>query len=357
MPDMLRIGSLGEQDRRNERNFCINVPTEEGKKVFFRLVESSDILVESSKGGQWKEWGLPDEVLWEHNPALVIVHLSGFGQTGDPRFVSRPGYDAVAQAFACHMQFNGFEDRHPVPAAPYVCDYLGALMGLSAALAAFHKAKETGVGDSIDLAQFEVLLREQGRYIIDYLTYDKHLTPRNRNNTSSDKYAGWGLYKCKDDKYIYAVLTGSGVFRKNIGMLGLEYGSENYPKGSLGSLWGDPGAEELEKRMREYCLSKTAQEIDDEFYERGIPCSMVMNFEDTVDHPHYKAREVYTEWENMNGETIKGVNVVPKFKNHPGKIWRAMPNIGQDNDDILTELGYSQEEIEKLYAEKIIRKD
>ena len=87
-PDMYRMyGDAWSAERRNQRMMTLNIPTDEGKEVLFRLVKDADVLVESSKGGTWKKWGITDEVLWEHNPALVILHISGFGQTGDPTYV------------------------------------------------------------------------------------------------------------------------------------------------------------------------------------------------------------------------------------------------------------------------------
>ncbi len=352
--DPARLAPIGEQDRRNQRSLVLDIPTEQGKKVLLRLVRGADILVESSKGGQWAKWGLTDEVLWEQNPALVIVHVSGYGQSGDPDYVKRPAHDPIAQAFGCHMLFNGFPDRDPITAAPYTGDYYAALLSLGAGLAALYKAKTTGIGESIDTSQFEALVRMQGRYALDYFTNGVPVTEQTRAGKHSDKFAGWGLYGCKDGKFVYIVFVGAGPFSKGLKLLGLEYGSENYPEGSVGCILTSPGAAEIEKRLKEYCLSKTAEEAEAEIVAAGIPCDRVMSYEDAGKHPHYQAREVFVNWESVDGKKLTGVGVFPKFKKNPGQIWRGMPEHGQDSKDILTELGFSEEEIDKLSESKVI---
>ena len=105
-------GGMGaESERRNMRNISFDIPTDEGKKILRALLEDADVFIESSKGGQYARWGLTDDVLWSWNPKLVIAHFSGYGQTGDPDYVSRGCYDPVCQAFSCLMHLNGFADR------------------------------------------------------------------------------------------------------------------------------------------------------------------------------------------------------------------------------------------------------
>ena len=105
-----------EQDRRNQRTISLNIPTPEGKEVFLQLIKEADVFLEASRGGQYDKWGLSDQVLWKQNPALVIIHVSGFGQYGVPEYVSRASFDPVAQAFGCLMHTNGYPDRPPIPA-------------------------------------------------------------------------------------------------------------------------------------------------------------------------------------------------------------------------------------------------
>ena len=354
--DVVRTSMTGDQDRRNQRSLMLNIPSPSGREVFYKLIKDADIFIEASKGGQYAKWGLTDEVLWEHNPALVIVHLSGYGQDGDPDYVSRPSWDPIAQAFAGTMNFNGYPDRPPVPAGPFVGDFISGLLALGAMLAALHKAKQSGQGESIDLAQYEALVRCQVRYPAEYLTSGQKVTSAQRPGNRSDKFAGFGVYECKDGKHIYIVFLGGAVFKAGLEFLGLQYGTDEYPKGSIYSPVGSPGGLKLEEKLLAYMAAKTAEEAENELNAAGVPVSVVMDYETAANHPHYKARHVFHEWESIDGKTVTGVNVIPKFKNNPGQVWRGMPSMGMDNEDILSDLGLQIEEIQKLYEDKVIFK-
>jgi len=112
----------------------LNIPSPEGREVFLKLLKEADIFIEASKGGQHKKWGLTNEVLWQTNPKLVIVHISGFGQDGDEKYIGRPTFDPIAQTFGCYMQLNGFPDRGAIPAVLYVADYITGFFAVTAAL-------------------------------------------------------------------------------------------------------------------------------------------------------------------------------------------------------------------------------
>lgn len=351
--DVVRTGTglFAEQDRRNERSLCLNIPTPEGKQVLLRLIEDVDIYIEASKGGQYDRWGLSDEVLWEHNPKLVIVHISGFGQTGIEEYVTRPSYDPIAQAFGCYMEYNGFPDRPPIPACPQTADYMTGLMASSAALAALHRAEKTGKGESIDVAQFEVLIRFLNRYPIDYINEGIEYPREGDHNAKS---AGFGNYTCKDGKQVYICFLGVGVYKKGCKFLGIEYGTEEFPEGTSLLAPSSKGGQILEEHLKAYVATKTAAEVEEELNKVGVPAQRVMQIKDALVHPQYIAREVFYEWETVKGRKVTGVNVMPKFKNNPGQVWRGCPTIGMDNDVILAELGFSAEEIADLYKSKTI---
>ena len=128
--DVSRIapGMAAQLDRRNMRTIKLNVNTPAGKEVLLRLVREADIFLEASKPGQYKKWGLTDEVLWGENPQLVITHISGFGQWGDPDYVRRASYDPIAQAFSGVMYMNGLPGRRSAPAEVSISDYYLSLI-------------------------------------------------------------------------------------------------------------------------------------------------------------------------------------------------------------------------------------
>lgn len=344
-------GSCWQQDRKNMRNISMNIANEEGKEIFLKMMEETDVFIEASKGGQYERWGLSDEVLWERNPRLVIVHISGFGQTGDPSYIKRPSYDPIAQAFGGYMDMNGFPGMPSMPTNPLTADYVAAFFAFGVSVAAVMKSRETGKGESIDVAQFELLMRTQSRYPIDYTRFGQKFI---KEGSHSNFVAGYGTFTCMDQKEIYLLYLGSGVLQKGLPLMGMTYGSDEVPAGvSLLELDSSAG-QKLEANIKAFCEKHTAEEAEQAFLDAGVPCSRIMSYEDCMINPQYLAREVFTEWEAGNGETIKGVNIVPKLKNFPGQIWRGAPNIGMDNDDILEELGLSKEEIQNLYDKGVI---
>lgn len=344
-----RKSGAWQQDRRNMRSLAMNFTKDEGKEIFLKLMETTDVLIEASVGGRFAKLGLSDEVLWERNPRLVIAHISGFGQTGIPEYVSRASYDPIAQAFGCAMRMNGLPGQPSMPAMPFPADYTAAFYAFGMTLAALLKRQQTNKGESIDLAQFELMMRIQANYPTDYLRYGLDYI---KEGPHSRICAGYGTYTCKDGREIYVLFLNAGVLERGLPLLGLEYGSELFPKGSSFVPVDSPAAEVLEQALEQFCNTHTAEEAEELLASRGVPCSRVLSYDEAVKHPHYQAREVFTTWTAADGKTqIPGVNIVPKLKNYPGQIWRGAPNVGMDNEDILSELGVPQETIDKMYRE------
>jgi L-carnitine CoA-transferase len=125
-----------QQDRRNMRSLCMNYRSGEGREAFLKLIEASDVLIEASVGGSFDRADLSDETLWTRNPGLVIVHISGFGQTGLPQYVQRASFDPIAQAFGCVMRMNGIVGQPSVPAMPFPGDFTAAFYAFGMSLAA-----------------------------------------------------------------------------------------------------------------------------------------------------------------------------------------------------------------------------
>lgn len=353
-PDVRRALSnrCVENDSRNQRNIALNIPTEEGKKILLELVADADIFVECGKGGQYAKWGLTDEVFWEANPRLVIVHFSGFGQAGDPTYVNRPCFDSIAQAYSSYMDANRNPVTAPYPVGPFAGDFMSGLYVTIGALAALIKARETGIGESVDVAQFECLARAQ-QYQSTWLT--DHETREHAGDPSP--MAGYGTFLCADGAYIQLQLTSATFVKKGCELFGLEYGTEEIPEGAAILYTGTPGGDLLRQAMIDYCASHSSDDIQATMIERGLPAQKVNTMADLEKDPHANARHLFDEWTSHHGDTIRSVRPVPVFKNNPTQFWRAAPWVGMDNEDILTQLGHTDEEIQALYDEKIISKD
>lgn len=352
--DMLR--KLGDEfwsaERRNQRMMTLDIPSAQGREVLFRMLPSAHILVESSKGGTWKKWGLTDEVLWEHNPALVIVHVSGFGQTGDPAYISRPAFDPVAQSFSGIASINGMpEPNPPYFLKPFTGDYVTGLMGAWAALAAYIKAKETGKGESIDLSQYESLLRLQGNYLSNGV--NKGIQPPRMGNEDPNNPRK-GSERCKDG-WCYVSAGGAGTIAGLIKLFGMENEPEfQEPLQILNRK--NPAAVRLTEKLSEWCAEHTVDQVESTLSKLGVACSRIMTYKDMLENSHYLARESITTWEDEHlGRTVRGTNAFPYFRNNPSRIYRGGAGYGEDTLDIMQELGYTENEITALLEAGVIK--
>lgn len=354
MPDVrrsLRTRTV-EPDSKNQRNLALNIPSEEGRKIFSELIKDAEIFIECSKGGQYDKWGLTDEVLWEINPALVIVHQSGFGQTGDPDYISRPSYDAIAQAYSSYMDANRNPVTEPYPVGPFIGDFATGFVVALGALAGLVKARATGEGESIDVAQYECLARAQ-QYHSDWLT-DHRVVERAGDPSNM---AGWGTILCSDDAYVQVCIAGAKVIKNACAFFDVRYGTEDIPDGAGMLFRGTPGGDQLRNAMIEYCTSHTSAEVQTSMSAVGLPAQKVNTMEDLENDPHAQARGTFAEWTGFNGDTIRAVATVPKFRKFPTTVWRGAPFWGWDNEEILGQLGYDDAAIQKLYDDKVIAKD
>lgn len=338
-----------ENDRRNMRNLALSIKSEAGRKIFLDLVADADVLIEAHRGDQYVKWGLSDEGLWELNPRLVICHVSGFGTTGLPEYVGRASYDFVAQAFSGYMYANMNPVTPPYTVGPYIGDYATGLFGVIGTLAALYRARETGVGESVDVAQYEAMMRIQE-------DVPDQMAGRPADQAGMAKLAvGTEAYLCKDG-YVQMAIGGAATLKRVLPFLGLEYGSELFPDGSGMVRNGTPGGDVLFKTLTDWCAERTTDEAVEQMDAVGVAATKVNTIKDLAENPHVQARGTLIEMDALKGP-VTVVDAVPKFKNNPNKLWRAAPYQGMDNEVILKEMGYTDDQIAALYDEKTIGND
>lgn len=339
--DGLMIGN----DRRNMHTLAMDIPTPEGRKVFEKLIESTDVLIEANKAGTFTKWGLDDETLWKINPKLVIAHISGYGQSGDPEYVKRPAFDTIGQAFSGYAGLNAKPGELPSFAKPTTCDYFTATMSTIGVLMAYIRAQKTGVGESIDVCMYEALLRFHGFYSVVGFTQGIEPTPF---DGIDPLIAGDTFYKCKDGKYICIFCAGAPVQRL-IQLIGL--GDDPGYKGIPFVMKKNKElADKYVKALREYASQYTSEELEKSLNSQGISCTRLMSYGDMMENSHYQARKSIAEfYAPCVDKNIKAPAPAPKFTKNPQQIWRGGPKHGEDNEVILKDLGYSDEEIKAMY--------
>lgn len=343
---------IKQQERRNQRSVALNYFSDEGKEVLFKLLADADIFIEASKGGTWARKGLTDEVLWEINPRLVIVHVSGFGQTGEPAMVKRAAYDLTVMAYSGYMSQNGTPEQ-PMNPGPYAGDYINTLMILSSSLAALHKVARTGVGESIDVAMYETLLTMGQYYLVDYLNADI-IWPR--PGARNQNLCGIGEYRCNDG-FIGLCLYGVSQNKYLLEAIGLGHlwGTEAIPEDTSGLWLSNPYAREIEEHLEAYLETRSKYDVERDFSEHRIAAQVVMEFPELVKEEHLRLRDNWMEWEMEDGAMFKGLGLFPKFQQTPGQVWRPMPRHGGDTADVLAKLGYTPEQVAELAAAGVVK--
>lgn len=353
VPDMYRVWPQSwSMERRNQRSMCLDIPSPEGRRVLFRLLRDADILVESSRGGTWQKWGLADEVLWEVNPALVVVHISGFGQTGDPAYLRRASFDSIGQAFSGYLAINGFPDPlPPYVTKPYTGDFVAGLFGAWAALAAHLRAKETGKGESIDVAQFEALVRLQASYLTDGL--NKGLQAPRMGNLDTVGACN-GTERCSDG-WIFIAVGGATAVKNMVEFFGLA-GDPDF-EGTIQTITRDKPerARKFNERIQAFCAEHTVAEVEAALAPLGVALSPIMTYADMQENSHYLQRGVFETWPDVQtGEPLKGATPVPRFARNPSRTVRGGAPIGYDTTAVLREHGYTDDEIAALRAGGVV---
>jgi len=342
------------QPRRNLHALSLNIFKDEGRDAFLKLMETTDIFIEASKGPAFAKRGITDELLWQHNKKLVIAHLSGFGQYGTPEYTHLPAYNTIAQAFSGYLIQNGDQDQ-PMPAFPYSADYFSGMTVTTSVLAALHKVRETGEGESIDVAMYEVMLRMGQYFMMDYFNGGP-ICPRMLKG-KDPYYAGCGLYKCEDG-YIVMELVGSNQLEEMFKDMGISHllGTPEIPTGTqLIHRIECPHGYLIEDKLDEYLAKRTISQVLARFAELNVASAKVLTIPELEHNPQYIARESITEWQSMDGRTVRGPNIMPKFKKNPGQIWRGMPSHGMDTAAILSDIGYTEEQLQTLVSKGLAK--
>lgn len=345
-------GFAVQQNHKNQRSIALDVPGA-GRQVFLDLLKTTDILVEANKGGQYERWGFTDEVLWEVNHKLVIVHISGFGQYGDPAYYTRASYDPIAQCFSGSVYANTPKGQQPHIHMPMTADHITGLMALSAAMIAYTNVLKTGKGESVDVTQYETLLRlmDQNMQLEWNLPEGDPWIVNPGDFTNG--VAGYGFFECSDGVNVMMQAFGAAAMPKMFKLLGLEYGSEEWPAKAMYRSF-EPQFDKYNAAIAEWCLAHTHEEVEDALNQIGVANMHVMNPREMLDHPQYVARESIIKIPFHKGGDIYACGIVPKFKNNPGQVWRMAPSWGGDTKDVLSDIGYTDEQIAQLYEEKAV---
>jgi crotonobetainyl-CoA:carnitine CoA-transferase CaiB-like acyl-CoA transferase len=340
---------------KNKLSLGLDTKQAKGRELLMALWKISDVWMESSAPGTIERSGIGCELALAVNPSLVILRVCTYGQYGKEDYLGRPGYDAIAQAFGGMMHITGDPAGPPQRAKLYTADYMTAITGWAATMTALWEAKKNGRGQVIDLAQYEVIAHTQGHnlplFSAEGITYG-------HTGNRAHGFQPYDTFKCKDG-WVFIGAVGGAIYPRVPKFLGLDPEQYSYDACSRdAAAVNSEKGKELDRRLRDYCASRTCLEAETELNKAQIGCSRIFSAEDQYRNEHYKAREMTVPvLDRQSGAPLRVYGVVPKMSLTPGRIWRGAPSIGEDTTDILSKmLGFSQSDIAGLYTEKIVHR-
>ena len=338
-------------EARNKKAVTLNLRVEAGQALLRELAGHADVLIENFTPGTMERWGLGWDTLHALNPRLIMVRVSGYGQSGP--YSRRAGYDRIALGFSGYMYPTGFPDRFPVRPAFPTADYnTGTFAALSAMFALYHRDAQPGggLGQMIDLALYEAPFRITADLVPDFLRTGR---VRERIGNRNPTFAPAGTFETRDGRYVQIAAGGDGVWRRLAqAMQRPELADDPRYRGSAGRI---ERADELEALLAEWVAAHDFAELERCLDAANVPFGGIYTAADIPGDPHYAAREnLITVPDDELGEvTMPGV--IPKLAATPGRVTHAGPALGAHNAEIYGGLlGRPQEELERLRAEGVI---
>ncbi len=328
---------------RNKKSITLDLRQPEGQAIARRLARGCDIVIENFRPGALEKWNLGWDALSRENPKLVLVRISGYGQTGPYR--SRPGFAAIGEAMGGLRYVTGFPDRPPVRPNLSVGDTLASLHGVIGALLALHSGK----GQVVDVALYESVFNVTESLLPEYAA-DGAI--RERSGSTLPGIAPSNLYPCSDGSYVLIAGNADALFKRLMSAIGREDLSDDP------ALARNDGRAAQMARIDEAIAAWTARFTQDEVLQAmenaEVPAGRIYTAADIAADPHYAARGMIESIVAGDGEPLKVPGVIPKLSATPGAIRSPAPKLGEHTTEILGSLGFSAGEITTLRERNII---
>lgn len=332
---------------RNKKSITLNLREKEGQEIVKKLVAKSDFLLENFRPGTMEKWGLGYDQLSAINEALIMIRVSGYGQTGP--YASRAGYGSIGEAMGGMRYIAGEPDRPPSRAGLSIGDSLAATYACLGAMMALHHRHVTGKGQVVDSAIYEAVLANMESTVAEY-TVAGHI--RERTGSILPKIAPSNVYETKDG----SVLIGGNqdsVWKRMSAMMGQpELGDD--PRYATHVARGE-NQTELDDLINVWTRTLTSQEVLDLCEVNGVPAGNIFRAPEMLADPHFKARDALVKMDHPQHENFVMQNVAPKLSDTPGGVETIGPDLGAHNEAIYGELlGMDSAKISDLRERGII---
>ncbi|MGI8540564.1 MAG: CaiB/BaiF CoA transferase family protein [Rubrobacteraceae bacterium] len=313
---------------RNKKSVTLNLREEEGQGLARRLIEQADVVVENFRPGTMERWGLGYEELSGTNPGLVMVRVSGYGQSGPYR--DQAGFGAIGEAMGGIRHVSGFPDQPPPRTGISLGDSLAATFGALGALTAlYNREKNGGRGQVVDIGIYEAVLALMESTIPEHVLTGH---TRGRTGTVLPFVAPSNIYPTKDEDYVLIAGNADTVFGRLSEAVGRSEWAED-EKYATHHARGE-NMEELDGMISDWTRERTSEEVLRAMAEAGVPSGKIFTAKDMVEDPHYRARENIVEVEDPEIGAVPMQNVVPKLSETPGKVEWTGPALGEHNEEV-----------------------
>ncbi len=333
---------------RNKKSVTANLRTQDGQEIVRKLAREADVLIENFRPGTLEKWGLGYERLAADNPGLVMLRLSGFGQTGPMR--DQAGFGAIGESMGGLRYITGFPDRPPVRSNLSIGDAIASLHGvIGAMMALHHRNARGGKGQVVDVALYEAVFNMLESTLPEY---DMFGVVRERTGSNLTGIVPSNTYLSRDAQHVVIGANGDSIFKRLMTLIG------------RADLANDPAladnagrakrAEELDRVIGEWTARHDAAECVRRLNEAQVPNGKIYSAADIVGDPQYLAREMIRQVTLPDGTSLRVPGVVPKLSDTPGELEWVGPKLGEHTDEVLGRLGYSPADIASLRSRGVV---
>ena len=332
---------------RNKQSLALDVRTAQGQEIARRLIGECDVLIENFRPGTMEKWGLGWEVLQALNPGLIMLRISGYGQTGPYRDL--PSFGAIGEAMGGLRHLTGQPGQIPVRCGISIGDTLAALHGTIGVLTALHHRKVNGgAGQVIDVALHESVFNTMESMLPEYSARGVVRAPA---GSALPGIAPSNAYRCRDGVVLIAG-NGDAIFTRLMTVIGRD---DLGRRPDLASNQGRvKAATELDQAIGDWTERHTVTDVLAQMGAASVPAGRIYDIADIAEDPHYRARDMILQQRTRQGFDVAVPGIVPKLLSTPGAIRSPAPLLGEHTRDILSGLGFTEEQQDQLKAEGVI---
>lgn len=333
---------------RNKRSLALDLREPDGQAIVRRLAAEADVLIENFRPGALEGWGLDPQQLIEANPRLIVLRVSGYGQTGPYR--NRPGFGVVAEAMGGMRHLTAEPGRVPVRVGVSIGDTLASLHGVIGILLALQHRHASGKGQVIDIALYEAVFNCMESLLPEYSAFGAVRGPA---GSALPGIAPTNAYKCADGGYALVAGNGDSIFRRLMTLIGREdLANDPQLAHNIGRV---ARVEEIDSVIGDWTAQRSVDEVLAALDGASVPAGRIYTVEDIAQDPHYHARGMIEQVQMDDGSQLAVPGFVPKLSASPGRHRRNAPSLGQDTDEVLREIGLSAAQIDTLRQRGIVR--